>query len=96
VFAEELGGILHPRSDWDRWKQRLKDADVRDARLHDARHTAATFILQAVILDRVAQSMMGWSDAKMAKRYQHVVAPVRKDAADRLGRLLWKPDEHVS
>jgi integrase len=95
VFAEETGGTLHPRSDWDRWKQLLKDADVRDARLHDARHTAATFILQAGILDRVAQSMMGWSDAKMAKRYQHVVAPVQKDAGDRLGRLLWQHDENA-
>lgn len=93
VFTTETGAILHPRSDWDHWKQLLKDANVRDARLHDARHTAATFILQAGILDRVAQSMMGWSDGKMAKRYQHVVAPVRKDAGDRLGRLLWKPDQ---
>ena len=66
---------------------------MRDARLHDVRHTAATFILQAGILDRVAQSMMGWSDGKMAKRYQHVVAPVWKDAGDRLERLLRKPDE---
>ena len=93
LFATETGGILHPRSDWDHWKQLLKDAEVRDARLHDARHTAATFILQAGILDRVAQSMMGWSDAKMARRYQHVVAPIQKDAGDRLGELLWKPRE---
>ena len=40
--------------------------------------------------------MMGWSDAKMAKRYQHVVEPGRKDAADQLGRLLWKAGEHPS
>lgn len=88
MFATDTGEILHPRSDWDSWKQLLKDADVRDARPHHARHTAATFILQAGILDRVAQSMMGWSDAKMAKRFQHVVAPVRKHAADRLEELL--------
>ncbi len=75
----------------DDWKQLLSGAEVRDARLHDARHTAATFILQAGILNRVAQSTMGWSDAKMARRYQHVVAPIQRDAGDRLGELLRKP-----
>jgi hypothetical protein len=24
LFATETGGILHPRSDWDRWKRLLK------------------------------------------------------------------------
>lgn len=46
------------------------------------------------VLSSAAQSMMGWSDAKMAKRYQHVVAPVQKDAGDRLGRLLWRQGEN--
>jgi len=35
---------------------------------------------------------MGWSDGKMSRRYQHVIAPVQKDAGERLGQLLWKPD----
>lgn len=72
-----------------------QDTEVRDARLHDARHTAATFILQAGIPDRVAQSMMGWSDAKMAKHYQHVIAPIQRDAGDRLGQLSWAPSKRA-
>ena len=91
VFATETGEILHPRTDWDNWKALLKEAGVRDARLHDARHTAATNLLLAGVLDRVAQGLMGWSDASMAKRYQHLTAPVQQDAAKRLGDLLWKP-----
>ena len=43
------------------------------------------------MLDRVAQGLMGWSDATMARRYQHLTAPVQKDAARRIGDLLWKP-----
>jgi len=31
-------------ADWDSWKALLKTASVRDARLHDARHTAATLL----------------------------------------------------
>jgi hypothetical protein len=33
---------------------------------------------------------MGWSSSKMAKRYQHIVAALRSDIADRLSGYLWK------
>lgn len=36
---------LVPNSDYHQWKALLKAAGVRDARLHDARHTAATALL---------------------------------------------------
>jgi integrase len=36
---------------------------------------------------------MGWSDPSMPARYQHLVTEVRTDVADRLGTLVWKPEE---
>jgi integrase len=42
VFATAVGGPLNPRTDWTDWKKLLIAAGVRDGRLHDARHTAAT------------------------------------------------------
>ena len=86
-----MGEILHPRTEWDRWKELLKAAKIRDARLHDARHTAATNLLVIGVLDRVTQGLMGWSDSSMTKRYQHLTAPVQEDVAKRLGDLLWRP-----
>lgn len=38
-----------------------RTAQVRDARLHDARHTAATVLLELGITQRAAQHVMGWS-----------------------------------
>ena len=32
--------------------------------------------------------VMGWATTAMAKRYQHVTAPVRMDIAERVGGLL--------
>ncbi len=32
--------------------------------------------------------VMGWSEAGMLSRYQHVVDELRRDAADRIGRVL--------
>jgi hypothetical protein len=33
---------------------------------------------------------MGWSNATMARRYQHVTAAVQNDIAVRLGGFLWE------
>jgi integrase len=62
---------------------------VPDGRLHDARHTAATVLLVLGVPERTVMSVMGWSSTAMAARYQHVTDPIRRDVADRIGRLLW-------
>ena len=45
MFTQPNGKPIDPRSDHNEWKTLLMEADVRDARLHDARHTAATVLL---------------------------------------------------
>lgn len=32
---------------------------------------------------------MGWSTTAMAKRYQHVIDPIRTDVAERVDGLIW-------
>ena len=91
VIATETGEAINPRTDWANWKKLLGEAAVRDGRLHDARHTAATLALLAGVLDRVAQTLFGWSDARNSKRYQHVTMPVQRDAARRIEALVWSP-----
>ena len=90
VFASEIGRPLIPRTDWDEWKSLLKRARIRDGRLHDARHTAATVLLILGISERAVMAIMGWSSTAMAARYQHMVDPIRKDIAKRIGGLIWK------
>jgi integrase len=62
---------------------------VRDARLHDARHTAATALLLLGVTDRAIMGIMGWSDPAMALRYADVIAPLRQDIANRVKGLIW-------
>jgi integrase len=38
-------------------------------------------------------SIMGWSSAEMAARYQHVLDSIRKCAADQVGGLLWGTED---
>jgi hypothetical protein len=47
VFTKPLGGPLNPNTDYHDWKWLLEDAKVRDGRLHDARHPAATVLTLA-------------------------------------------------
>ena len=90
VFASPTGQPINPSTDYHEWKRLLRAAGVREARLHDARHTAATVLLVLGTPDRAVMSLMGWADPGMAKRYQHVTAQVRRDVATRLDDLLWR------
>jgi len=89
VFTTPTGGPLNPRTDYTEWKRLLKRAGIRDGRLHDARHTAATVLLLLGVPSRAVVGIMGWSDGSMAMRYQHLTAEIHKDIAKRVGGLLW-------
>lgn len=91
VFTTPTGTALNPRSDWTEWKTLLDKAGMRDGRLHDARHTAATVLLLLGVAERTVMGIMGWSNTAMAARYQHITATIRRDVAERVGGLLWKP-----
>ncbi|WP_439675754.1 tyrosine-type recombinase/integrase [Embleya sp. MST-111070] len=91
VFATEVGQPTNPRTDYSHWKRLLTTAGVRDGRLHDARHTAATVLLLLRVPGRVVMAIMGWSSEAMLRRYQHAIEPILKDAARQVDGLLWAP-----
>jgi integrase len=89
MFTTPTGTPIDPRRDMEQWKELLSAAGVRDARLHDARHTAATVLLLLEVPDRAVMDVMGWSEADMLQRYQHVTEKVRRNIADKVEKLLW-------
>jgi integrase len=90
VFASPTGQPLIPNTDYHAWKRLLKDAGLRESRLHDARHTAATVLLILGVPVRTVMSLMGWSSAEMAARYQHVTDAIRQDVARQVDGLIWQ------
>jgi integrase len=80
---------INPSTDYHQWKRLLVDAGLREGRLHDARHTAATVLLILGVSERAVMGIMGWSTTAMAARYQHVTGIVRGDVAQRVGALIW-------
>ncbi len=89
MFAQPDGKPIDPRRDLREWKSLLREAGVREGRLHDARHTAATVLLLLGVPDRAVMDVMGWSNSAMVKRYAHVTARLRRDIANRLNSYLW-------
>jgi integrase len=96
MFTQPTGKPIDPRRDQYEWKALLAEAGVREARLHDARHTAATTLLLLGVPERAVMDVMGWSNAAMVKRYAHVTARLRRDIADRLNAFLWASNETKS
>jgi integrase len=88
-FPNSLGKPMEPRDDWADWKWLCKAAAVRGARLHDARHTAATLLLEQGVDIRVVQEILGHSTLNVTLRYTHVTSRLAREAADRMGNALW-------
>jgi integrase len=89
VFTTPRGEPVNPSTDYHQWKRLLADTGVRDGRLHDARHTAATVLLVLGVPERAVMGLMGWSTTAMAARYQHVTDAMRGEVARRVGGLIW-------
>ena len=90
VFTQPNGNPIDPRQDWAAWKVLLRVACVRDARLHDARHTAATLLLVEGVPARVVMQVLGHSQISLTLgTYSHVVPELATEAAARIGDALW-------
>jgi integrase len=92
VFASPVGEPVNPATNNDEWKRLLVAAGLRDGRLHDARHTAATVLLIIGVPERAVMEIMGWASSSMAKRYQHMTAKIRRDIARQVGGVIWQTE----
>ncbi|QFY13373.1 tyrosine-type recombinase/integrase [Nonomuraea phyllanthi] len=61
----------------------------KDARVDDARHTAARLLIEQGLDISVVQEIIGHSQLTTTKRYTHITATLSTDAAARMGRALW-------
>ena len=89
VFCTPFGAPIDSRDDWEDWRALIRAADLRDARVHDARHTAATLLLDQGVSVRVVQEILGHSQLSQTERYTHVTRALSRHAADRMSEALW-------
>jgi len=70
IFAQPNGRPIERKSDWRAWKALLREASVREVRLHDGRHTAATLLLSEGVHPRVVMEVLG--HAQMRTNHGHL------------------------
>lgn len=67
------------------WRSALRNAGVRHLRFHDLRHTYATRLMEAGVLQEVRMALMGHSSgAKIHSVYTHIELPTKREAVRRL------------
>jgi integrase len=93
VFAQPDGSPVDPRQDWAEWKELLREAGVREVRVHDVRHTAGTLLVAQGVHIRAVQEILGHSDVRTTESYTHVASEIAREAAARMGRALWGADD---
>lgn len=89
VFATEAGKPIDPRRDHAAWEQLLVRAGVPDAKLHAARHTAATLLVATGTDISVVQELLGHTDIRTTRGYTDVAAKLKREAVDRMVSALF-------
>jgi integrase len=89
VFTTHVGTALEPRNVNRAWEDLCARAGVRRVRLHDLRHSAATFMLAAGADLKVIQATLRHSRLSTTSDvYAHVLADVQRQAAERMDGVL--------
>jgi integrase len=89
VFTTHVGTPLEPRNVLRSFHALCRRAGVREVRIHDLRHAAASFLLLQGVDMRVVMGTLGHSrQATTSDLYTHLLEPVQRDAADRMDALL--------
>jgi site-specific recombinase XerD len=73
VWFQPNGRPIGAPTDWDEWKTLLQEAGIRDARVHDARHTAGTLLLAQGMDQSVVMEILGHSQIGMTSKYAYVL-----------------------
>ncbi len=89
VFPSAIGTVLDPANVARRWRALRVRAGLPDVRVHDLRHSTATFLLAAGVPMKAVQEILRHSRlGTTADLYTHVLPEVASDAAARLNSYL--------
>lgn len=90
VFTDEIGQPLSRYSVSRSFRRLVDRAGLPRQRFHDLRHAAATFMLTKGVPLKVVQKVLGHSQIGVtANIYGHVMPELQREAAEKVGELLW-------
>jgi integrase len=89
LFCHPDGSPMLPGTLSHAWDKAIRHAGMRIIRLHDARHTHASFMLKQGIHPKVVQERLGHSSIQVTlDTYSHVAPGIQEKAAARLDEIF--------
>ena len=89
VFCHPDGSPMLPGTLSHAWNKAIRRAGLRTIRLHDARHTHASYMLKQGIHPKVVQERLGHSSIQVTlDTYSHVAPGIQEKAAARLDEIF--------
>jgi integrase len=81
IFPSPLTGRPSP-SLWFPWRRIRARAGLEDVRLHDLRHSFASFLVNEGVSLYVVQALLGHANARTTQRYAHLASDTLSDATE--------------
>ncbi len=70
------------------WVRIRERAGLKDIRLHDLRHSFASFLVNSGISLYVVQHLLGHTQPKTTQRYAHIAPQTKQTAAEIAGNVI--------
>lgn len=88
VFRRPWGAPISPSDDWRQWQEMTQTVLGRRARVHDARHSSATLMIDAGAPLTAVRDVLGHSRIDMTSRYVGTASEAAHDAIRAVTRSL--------
>jgi integrase len=79
---------------WFPWRRIRARAQLDDVRLHDLRHSFASFLVNEGVSLYVVQALLGHANARTTQRYAHLIADTLSQATDIVDGILGR-SQHI-
>jgi len=88
IFTNTKGKPMEPRKAADKWARLLVESGIPHVKLHAARHTFATLMLEKDVQTKVVTHYLGHTNASTTQNiYQHMNVQMLKNTADLIGEI---------
>jgi len=94
VFPSNVTGRPSPSLHFP-WLRIRRKSGLLGVRLHDLRHSYASFLVNNGVSLYIVQGLLGHTQPRMTQRYAHLAQETLSNAAEIVGALIGVPAEHL-